>query len=80
MKSSFNADSTMCEVDIAEEVEGAELVDLEPFGEVFQLGIVLLLGQVGVDELQLQHEHDHRLEQRERQALKSEKQTKINMK
>jgi hypothetical protein len=36
-------------------------------------GLVLLLGQLGVDELEVEHEHDDGLQQRERQALKMER-------
>ena len=61
--------AAVIEVDVAEEVERAVLVHLEALGLRLLPRVVLLVGQVGVDELQLEDEHDDRLEEGEREAL-----------
>ena len=56
-------------VNVSEEVEGAVLSHLQPLGQDLQLRVVLLLGEVTVDELELQDEHDDRLKHGVGQAL-----------
>ena len=65
----LNEIAAAVEVDVAEEVQSPVLVQLEALGLRLLPRVVLLVGQVGVDVLQLEHEHDDRLEEGEREAL-----------
>ncbi len=59
----------VADVNVPEEVEGSVLGHLQPLGQDLLLRVVLLLGEVAVDELELQDVHDNRLEQGIGQAL-----------